>query len=319
MHITTKSALISIALVAATPAFADGERADPRGWNASAMGIHVFEDQDRNDVDYGTGLRFGLGRQLGEHWDLEWNGFGNALQRDRAGGQHWQYGLGVDALRYLYREGPSPYVLLGGGAVYTDSNRGTDTNGFLNAGAGLHFRDVWGAMGLRMELRYVMDFSDDGSGNEPFNDVRVLVGLTFPLFGGGDLHTETRVIERERVVVKPVPMAPPEVLHGVNFEFDSARLTPNAKTVLREVAERLRAYPNSEIEIAGHTDSTGDAGYNQRLSERRAATVRDFLIDLGVDPGRLRAEGYGDTRPVDSNATEDGRERNRRIEMRRIR
>ena len=202
MHITTKSALISIALVAATPAFADGERADPRGWNASAMGIHVFEDQDRNDVDYGTGLRFGLGRQLGEHWDLEWNGFGNALQRDRAGGQHWQYGLGVDALRYLYREGPSPYVLLGGGAVYTDSNRGTDTNGFLNAGAGLHFRDVWGAMGLRMELRYAMDFSDDGSGNEPFNDVRVLVGLTFPLFGGGDLHTETRVIERERVVVR---------------------------------------------------------------------------------------------------------------------
>ncbi len=105
MHITTKSALISMALVAATPALADGERADPRGWNASAMGIHVFEDQDRNDVDYGTGLRFGLGRQLGQHWDLEWNGFGNALQRDRAGGQHWQYGLGVDALRYLYREG----------------------------------------------------------------------------------------------------------------------------------------------------------------------------------------------------------------------
>ncbi|GAA5109798.1 OmpA family protein [Alloalcanivorax gelatiniphagus] len=305
-----------LAVLTSPVAHAADERADPRGWNASAMGVYVFEDQDRNDVDYGTGLRFGLGRQISEHWDLEWQGFGNSLERDRASGQHWQYGLGADALRYMYREGPSPYLLVGGGGVYTDSNRGTDTNAFVNAGAGLHFRDIWGSMGLRMELRYVLDFSDDGSGNEPFHDVRALVGLTFPLFGGGNY--ETRVIERERVVVKPVPMAPPEVLQGVNFEFDSARLTPNARTVLREVAERLRAYPNSEVEIGGHTDSTGSASYNQSLSERRAASVRDFLIDQGVDPGRLTAVGYGATRPVDDNRTEQGRERNRRIEMRRM-
>ncbi|MCH9784524.1 MAG: OmpA family protein, partial [Gammaproteobacteria bacterium] len=122
----------------------------------------------------------------------------------------------------------------------------------------------------------------------------------------------------ERLVIKPVPMGPPEVLHGVNFEFDSARLTPNAKTVLRGVAERLLAHSDNEVEIAGHTDSKGSDEYNQALSERRAESVRDFLIDLGVDPGRLQARGYGDTRPVDSNATDEGRERNRRIEMRRI-
>ena len=126
-----------------------------------------------------------------------------------------------------------------------------------------------------------------------------------------------------RIVVKililsTVPMAPPEVLHGVNFEFDSARLTPNAKTVLRGVAERLLAHSDTEVEIAGHTDSKGSDEYNQALSERRAESVRDFLIDLGVDPGRLQARGYGDTRPVDSNASDEGRERNRRIEMRRI-
>ena len=208
-------------------------------------------------------------------------------------------------------------LLVGGGGVYTDSTAGTDTNGYLNAGAGLHFREIWGSMGLRAELRYVMDFSDDGSHNEPFGDVRALVGLTFPLFGGGD-YGNTRVIERERLVIKPVPMGPPEVLHGVNFEFDSARLTPNAKTVLRGVAERLLAHSDSEVEIAGHTDSKGSDEYNQALSERRAESVRDFLIDLGVDPGRLQARGYGDTRPVDSNATDEGRERNRRIEMRRL-
>ncbi|HAJ42986.1 MAG TPA: hypothetical protein DCM00_10065, partial [Alcanivorax sp.] len=78
------------------------------------------------------------------------------------------------------------------------------------------------------------------------------------------------------------------------------------------------AHSDNEVEIAGHTDSKGSDEYNQALSERRAESVRDFLIDLGVDPGRLQARGYGDTRPVDSNATDEGRERNRRIEMRRI-
>ena len=216
--------------VACAPALAE-ERTDPRGWNASAMGVYVIEDSDRFDVDYGAGIRFGLGRQISEKWDLEWNGFGNSLQRNRGSGQHWQYGVGADALRYMYREGPSPYLLVGGGGVYTDSTAGTDTNGYLNAGAGLHFREIWGSMGLRAELRYVMDFSDDGSHNEPFGDVRALVGLTFPLFGGGD-YGNTRIIERERLVIKPVPMGPPEVLHGVHFEFDSARLTPNAQTWL---------------------------------------------------------------------------------------
>jgi OOP family OmpA-OmpF porin len=311
-----RAAAALAAAVACAPALAE-ERTDPQGWNASAMGVYVIEDSDRFDVDYGAGIRFGLGRQISEKWDLEWNGFGNSLQRNRGSGQHWQYGVGADALRYMYREGPSPYLLVGGGGVYTDSTAGTDTNGYLNAGAGLHFREIWGSMGLRAELRYVMDFSDDGSHNEPFGDVRALVGLTFPLFGGGDYGT-TRVIERERLVIKPVPMGPPEVLHGVNFEFDSARLTPNAKTVLRGVAERLLAHSDNEVEIAGHTDSKGSDEYNQALSERRAESVRDFLIDLGVDPGRLQARGYGDTRPVDSNATDEGRERNRRIEMRRL-
>lgn len=317
VSVTHKQGVV-VALMAAffsAPALAE-ERTDPQGWNASAMGIYVIEDQDRFDVDYGAGIRFGLGRQISEKWDLEWNGFGNSLQRKRGSGQNWQYGLGADALRYLYREGPSPYWLVGGGGVYTDSVAGTDTNGYVNAGAGLHFRDIWGSMGLRAELRYVVDFSDDGSHNEPFGDVRALVGLTFPLFGGGD--RTVRIIERQRLVIKPVPMGPPEVLHGVNFDFDSARLTPNAKTVLRGVADRLLAHSDTEVEIAGHTDSKGSDQYNQALSERRAESVRDFLIDLGIDPGRLQARGYGDTRPVDSNASEEGRERNRRIEMRRL-
>ncbi|HBL85559.1 MAG TPA: hypothetical protein DD399_00210, partial [Alcanivorax sp.] len=132
-----RAAAALAAAVACAPALAE-ERTDPQGWNASAMGVYVIEDSDRFDVDYGAGIRFGLGRQISEKWDLEWNGFGNSLQRNRGSGQHWQYGVGADALRYMYREGPSPYLLVGGGGVYTDSTAGTDTNGYLNAGAGLH-------------------------------------------------------------------------------------------------------------------------------------------------------------------------------------
>ncbi|HBY47755.1 MAG TPA: hypothetical protein DEH09_00175, partial [Alcanivorax sp.] len=97
-----RAAAALAAAVACAPALAE-ERTDPQGWNASAMGVYVIEDSDRFDVDYGAGIRFGLGRQISEKWDLEWNGFGNSLQRNRGSGQHWQYGVGADALRYMYR------------------------------------------------------------------------------------------------------------------------------------------------------------------------------------------------------------------------
>src|SRR5699024_12753875 len=108
-----------------------------------------------------------------------------------------------------------------------------------------------------------------------------------------------------------------EVLEGVNFEFDSARLTVNAKRMLREVADRLRHHEQIEIEISGHTDSVGSAAYNNTLSQRRAEAVRKYLMDLGVNGNRMVAGGYGCTKPVAANGTEDGREGNRRIEMRR--
>src|SRR5699024_11582341 len=91
-------------------------------------------------------------------------------------------------------------------------------------------------------------------------------------------------IETERVVEVEVPttiIEKPEVLEGVNFEFDSARLTVNAKRMLREVADRLRHHEQIEIEISGHTDSVGSAAYNNTLSQRRAEAVRKYLMDLG--------------------------------------
>jgi len=105
------------------------------------------------------------------------------------------------------------------------------------------------------------------------------------------------------------------VLRGVTFDTGSARLTANAKVILNGVADNLLAAPNVKVEIGGHTDSQGSDAYNQSLSEKRARSVQDYLVARGVPPERLSFKGYGESQPVDTNETADGREANRRVEM----
>jgi outer membrane protein OmpA-like peptidoglycan-associated protein len=121
----------------------------------------------------------------------------------------------------------------------------------------------------------------------------------------------------------PPPPAPREpavakkiVLRGVNFDFDKATLRPDAKPILDEAVRTLKEEASLQISIEGHTDGTGTDAYNQGLSERRAAAVRDYLAAAGIDPGRLTVVGYGESRPVASNDTDDGRAQNRRVELR---
>ncbi|MFT4197265.1 MAG: OmpA family protein [Pseudoxanthomonas sp.] len=89
-------------------------------------------------------------------------------------------------------------------------------------------------------------------------------------------------------------------LKGVNFNFDKATLRPDAIAILNEAVEILKRYPELRVEVAGHTDLCGKDGYNQKLSERRAKTVFDYLVSNGVDAGRLVGPvGYGETRPLE--------------------
>jgi OOP family OmpA-OmpF porin len=106
------------------------------------------------------------------------------------------------------------------------------------------------------------------------------------------------------------------VLKGVKFEFDSDRLTPEAREILNSVAETLNAYAGIAVEIEGHTDNIGTDAYNQGLSERRANAVKLYLSGRGVDAGRMTPVGYGESRPIAANDSEDGREENRRVELR---
>mgnify|MGYP001206037730 FL=1 len=102
---------------------------------------------------------------------------------------------------------------------------------------------------------------------------------------------------------------------SVTFGFDSADLTGGATSALNDVANVLTQYPETRVNIAGHTDSTGDASYNQRLSERRAQSVGSYLQGQGVASGRLYVSGYGENQPIASNNTEEGRAQNRRVEI----
>jgi len=105
-------------------------------------------------------------------------------------------------------------------------------------------------------------------------------------------------------------------LDYVNFETNSADLTKLSAYQLDNLVDVLNKYPTMSIEISGHTDNTGEAGYNQQLSEQRARKVMDYLAGKGISEGRLAAVGYGSTLPVAGNDTEEGREQNRRTEFR---
>jgi outer membrane protein OmpA-like peptidoglycan-associated protein len=106
------------------------------------------------------------------------------------------------------------------------------------------------------------------------------------------------------------------ILRGVNFEFNKDRLTLNAKTILDQVGDALRARPDIKVEIAGHTDGIGSVGYNQKLSERRAASVKRYLVEKGIAGDRMTTIGYGKSRPIADNKTDEGRALNRRVELR---
>jgi len=109
------------------------------------------------------------------------------------------------------------------------------------------------------------------------------------------------------------------VLEGVNFKSGSAQLTAESIGVLSDVAASLKANPDVRVEVRGHTDATGSAEVNRDLSHRRAMAVRDVLVQLGVSPSRVTAVGYGEDYPIAPNDTAEGRAKNRRVELQRIR
>ena len=209
---------------------------------------------------------------------------------------------------------------------------------------------------LRVEGRYMYDDFDGipGTPSEDeggFNDWRLSLGLEIPLGVTRTVEVEKIVYETrevEKVVEKVVAEADsdgdgipdsrdkcPNTLAGgkvdgegcllknqtisfnnIGFEVNSAKITASSRPTLDKLASSLNAQTDFNVEIAGHTDSTGSAEYNESLSDKRAHSVRDYLVEKGVAAERLTANGYGEVDPVASNETASGRAMNRRVEFR---
>jgi len=121
-------------------------------------------------------------------------------------------------------------------------------------------------------------------------------------------NNQVRIVNTGSALIVTMP-------EGILFATDSAQVSASIQNDLFALADNLNRYPSSQVEIIGHTDNTGSAAYNQDLSQRRAAAVASILRSAGVPGGRLVSYGRGESQPIASNLTVQGRAQNRRVEI----
>jgi outer membrane protein OmpA-like peptidoglycan-associated protein len=139
-------------------------------------------------------------------------------------------------------------------------------------------------------LFHSQNFSLKGLANQPFYDLAIRL--------------------------QPIRAGATVTLNNIFFAYDQATLLPESQVELARILRFLRENPRTRIELRGHTDAKGTPAYNLKLSQDRAAAVRDFLVTNGIPATRLVAKGYGETLPLAPNTSDDGRALNRRTELR---
>lgn len=283
------------------------------------VGGYLFDNSQDLEKDVVAGL--GLGYNFTEHWGAEiMFNYGKfdfeyfdpvtcTCPEDDLNA----YVLRLDGL-YHFRPDKRlvPYLAAGIGNVWLDgSNYPHDDSYFmLNYGGGIKF-DLTEDIALRADARHI--FAPDDS----LNNLVATVGVTFQFGGARKAPAAPEPIPVAAAPV-PAPAPPPEPLKtiklDIQFDLDKAVVKPVYHDRIREVADFMKAHPDTVAEIEGHTCNLGSAAYNMNLSFRRADSVKSYLTEkFGIDAARLDAKGYGLTRPIASNATKEGRRRNRRV------
>lgn len=175
-------------------------------------------------------------------------------------------------------------------------------------------------------LKYKTDplkVDTDGDGLTDYEEV--MIYKTDPLnpdTDGGSVDDGTEV-RRGTDPLDPsddvIKVEVPIILEGITFEVGKSTITPESEFTLRQALKTLNTYDDIVVEISGHTDNTGSRRLNERLSQDRADAVRNWLVSQGISPERITTKGYGPDKPVAPNDTPEGRQKNRRIEFKRIR
>jgi OOP family OmpA-OmpF porin len=168
---------------------------------------------------------------------------------------------------------------------------------------------------------YTVWVGNDPRGKARLEEIAEAGGCGFATTADDIMSPEGMASFVEQVFLQEAPPAPAPapkitwILSDVNFDFDKWDLRPDAKETLNRDLAILKENPQIKVEIQGHTDDIGTAEYNQMLSEKRANSVMNYLVENGIDPTRLTAKGYGEERPRFPNDSEENRARNRRVEM----
>ena len=316
-------------------------------------GISVDNDRPLQDKDWLYGLA--LGKHVNEGLSIELNLNGAQIGGGPGRGDLSLYGSSLDFLGVMNRSGRiSPYVSAGLGTVQNDRSPGSNATDFMTqAGVGL-LMTVWESADSSSSFAFRPDLKarwDDAGAAGHLVDYIGTLGFQYSFGAAKAMPVKTAPPPPTPPAPPPEPAPPPPpadtdrdgvtddvdkcpqtpvgvavdsvgcprkgsiTLEGVTFEVNSARLTAGSLTILDGIAVDLKKYPRLQIELQGHTDSSGSDKHNLTLSQQRANAVQAQLVEQGVLASQLVARGYGESQPIDDNATDAGRARNRRVVM----
>ena len=326
-----KKNLISLAVMATLglSAFAASAEDMYRGAWYAVPGV-TYMDTD-NDLEADNGVRGGfisIGKELSPSWDLQGRLGYNRLDEDTniagASGKYKQTTLGLDALYMFSRDKFRPFLLAGVGAArnnvdYSGVGIGDKTKTSLMANVGLGLQYLFSdSFGLQADVRHQWSRSDAKSSTNNF-DADETIGNTLVNLGAIFRFGAPAAVVAEptpepapiaaAVAPEPAPApAPAACVPQVDtitvgaeklFSFDKANLSDDGKAALDEAAAKIKANPEFKaVIVTGHTDRLGSDEYNQKLSERRANIVKDYLVGQGVDQSVIQAMGKGESEPV---------------------
>ncbi|OAN11643.1 hypothetical protein A3K86_22265 [Photobacterium jeanii] len=277
----------------------------------------IIKNADLDKDDFGGGVF--IGYNFVPWFALEGGYTHLGKLKDKANSDNYLETQGIDLVGKFTWGATESFDLFGklGGYGYRVKSGGEKENGFAptaGVGAEYFFTDN---LSSRLEYQYYFNLGDkDKTGR---TDAQ-FYGISLVYSWGAPAPMPVVEPEPEPVVqatpVEPVITQVEPITALLPFAFDSKALTQEDIDRLQPIAQRLVDYPETELFVIGHTDSRGAEAYNQTLSEKRATVVATYLAaHFEIDPSRIKTEGRGESQPIASNDTEEGRAQNRRVEV----